>query len=1054
MNLKEVDKPEVKKTVVVYSGRFQPFHSGHYISYLKLAKKFGKDNVYIGTSNDTSGAKSPFNFDEKVKIMTTMFGVPSDKIEQVRNPYAPKEILSKFDGKTTAYIAAVGEKDSNRLSGKYFKPYNGKTGYGYDEIGYVYPVPSEKNPISGTDVRSWLGNGDEEEKKKGFLKAYPKFDKEIFNMITGKLNESVNTEPSSALRPEPNPTRHDIEHPEDEKKAFDGNQAPYDPIGEIVQEYITNEMFEDFLKNYLGEAPNANLDQDISYTDTKGKPRKIKARSALRLAKDHPAHIQAAKLVGSDKSAKMAKGPKDAPANEPKKLPEPGKAATQAAKPSVPGQPVKKGQTQQGKVGIGAKAPEKGIAGTPMAMGAKADPQKLSGAELKSTAEKSPKDKAKELAKQVAKKNLDTLKSILKDDFNKEEQHDAHEVSNPNSETRKGWGQRIGDFLKSAPANIIKGAYQVAKAKYHQLKNTGRGIQSLVVSASQGQMPRFGMFKDRDGKWKHSEEESKRQRKACWNTVKDVAVIAGSVMAGGAITGAISHITAGGSLSGAGTAAVHGFQHIFTGGVANATAGEMVHHFAHHCAVDFAKHCGWESIFLGAGAGHGEAYIKAAGAGLAHAGASASNIMQNIGNVASKFMSEGEEDETKQHADMMSKMVMDVLEKMKDWTPSTEQMLDSAQSYLKSKQLSSLQNLTQPINENLSDSKKANIQNFIEYGTKRLKLKEQPRISFIEGEEYANAQSSLGGYNPQTKEIYVAVEGRLTADILRTLAHEMVHRKQDELGLVGDPIKAGSDGSPVENQAHAVAGILMREYGRINKQIYTEVSNVNTANTADVPDGAFIKKGKKRTLNVGKSEDWYANGGYTQTDFPKADAIFGDDEAEERTVKYTIKNLPDVDYVETDFFKEDINIDVDKGDTVLMGKFKNKKTTVKDIGTDDHGMPTINGKKAATFRIPRGNGQNVFDEVTTNDWHFKAIMKLYDKSSSFSKKKIGAVICKDPNASRRDIVVQLRDSDYEEVTDMTDKLGLKEYIEKKNKKYEELVNEYFTTLDEYFILVF
>ncbi len=37
-----------------------------------------------------------------------------------------------------------------------------------------------------------------------------------------------------------------------------------------------------------------------------------------------------------------------------------------------------------------------------------------------------------------------------------------------------------------------------------------------------------------------------------------------------------------------------------------------------------------------------------------------------------------------------------------------------------------------------------------------------------------------------------------------------------------------------------------------------------------------------------------------------------------------------------------------------MGKFKNKRVTVKDIGKDDHGMPTINGKKATTFRIPRG----------------------------------------------------------------------------------------------------
>lgn len=45
-----------------------------------------------------------------------------------------------------------------------------------------------------------------------------------------------------------------------------------------------------------------------------------------------------------------------------------------------------------------------------------------------------------------------------------------------------------------------------------------------------------------------------------------------------------------------------------------------------------------------------------------------------------------------------------------------------------------------------------------------------------------------------------------------------------------------------------------------------------------------------------------------------------------------------------------IVLDVSKGDTVLMGRFKNMKVVVKKIGKDDHGMPTINGKKAATFR--------------------------------------------------------------------------------------------------------
>ncbi len=47
---------------------------------------------------------------------------------------------------------------------------------------------------------------------------------------------------------------------------------------------------------------------------------------------------------------------------------------------------------------------------------------------------------------------------------------------------------------------------------------------------------------------------------------------------------------------------------------------------------------------------------------------------------------------------------------------------------------------------------------------------------------------------------------------------------------------------------------------------------------------------------------------------------------------------------------EDINVDVNKGDEVLMGKFKNKKVVVKNLGKDQHGMPTINGKQATTFR--------------------------------------------------------------------------------------------------------
>ena len=184
-----LEETELHNFVVVYSGRFQPFHKGHYATYQNLCKKFGKDKVFIGTSNKTDNQKSPFNFKEKKIIMTKMFGIPSNKIVEIKNPYAPTEILKNFDETTTGYISVVGEKDEMRLGGKYFEKYKGKIEQGYKDRGYVYVAPSQSNPISGTNVRNWLSKGDDEQQKTGFLKAYPKFDEKIFKLITLKLSK-------------------------------------------------------------------------------------------------------------------------------------------------------------------------------------------------------------------------------------------------------------------------------------------------------------------------------------------------------------------------------------------------------------------------------------------------------------------------------------------------------------------------------------------------------------------------------------------------------------------------------------------------------------------------------------------------------------------------------------------------------------------------------------------------------------------------------------------------------------------------------------------------
>lgn len=49
--------------------------------------------------------------------------------------------------------------------------------------------------------------------------------------------------------------------------------------------------------------------------------------------------------------------------------------------------------------------------------------------------------------------------------------------------------------------------------------------------------------------------------------------------------------------------------------------------------------------------------------------------------------------------------------------------------------------------------------------------------------------------------------------------------------------------------------------------------------------------------------------------------------------------------------REAISIDIEVGDVILGGKFKNKKITVKEIGKNEKGEVTINGKPLMRFRL-------------------------------------------------------------------------------------------------------
>jgi hypothetical protein len=112
------------------------------------------------------------------------------------------------------------------------------------------------------------------------------------------------------------------------------------------------------------------------------------------------------------------------------------------------------------------------------------------------------------------------------------------------------------------------------------------------------------------------------------------------------------------------------------------------------------------------------------------------------------------------------------------------------------------------------------ITEFIKFIVAELKLKTLPRIKFAT-DGFASHYLTFGHYHPDSDTVTVVMGGRHIADVLRTLAHELVHHKQREEGRVLD----GSDESDIEAEANAKAGVLMRRFRMIHPEMF-EIFNV------------------------------------------------------------------------------------------------------------------------------------------------------------------------------------------------------------------------------------
>ena len=183
------------KIIAIYPGRFQPFGNHHKKTFEWIQEQFGKVNSFVVTSNKVVEGKSPFNFNEK-SIIIRKHGVPKNKIVEVKSPYISKELTSRYDENTTSVVFIVGEKDSNRLGGKYFKQYEGNENNlkPLSENGYVMMAPHfsqniNEYELSGTTIREILQSNKIylSHKKEMFKEMMGFYDDKLFKMMVEKL---------------------------------------------------------------------------------------------------------------------------------------------------------------------------------------------------------------------------------------------------------------------------------------------------------------------------------------------------------------------------------------------------------------------------------------------------------------------------------------------------------------------------------------------------------------------------------------------------------------------------------------------------------------------------------------------------------------------------------------------------------------------------------------------------------------------------------------------------------------------------------------------------
>lgn len=119
--------------------------------------------------------------------------------------------------------------------------------------------------------------------------------------------------------------------------------------------------------------------------------------------------------------------------------------------------------------------------------------------------------------------------------------------------------------------------------------------------------------------------------------------------------------------------------------------------------------------------------------------------------------------------------------------------------------------------EFLSEEKKEVLIAFVKFVKKKLDIKNMPTIKIQNNRDGLKTTANYD-YTKENKIVKVYGKNRALVDIMRSIAHELVHHKQWEDGKL--EIRPPDIGGTIEDEANAKAGQYIKMYSKINNKIY------------------------------------------------------------------------------------------------------------------------------------------------------------------------------------------------------------------------------------------